>query len=127
VRLNPSAQIEAGRVRVALGARPATTYANGCTGAFEVKHPQTQGLLRIISNTGTDEDAQGWEHVSVSLLHRCPRWEEMHWVKRQFWLPEEVVIQLHPAEEDYISVHQYTLHLWRHATQPFPLPPWFMV
>lgn len=62
-------------------------------------------------------DGGGWDHVSVSLATRCPTWEEMCWVKRLFFEPDEVVMQLHPAETDYVNNHKFCLHLWRPQSQ----------
>ena len=59
-------------------------------------------------------DGAGWEHVSVSLNRdRCPLWEEMCKIKALFWGPEDVVVQYHPAESNYVNLHPYCLHLWR--------------
>lgn len=80
-------------------------------------------LLRVIASSAVQPEAQGWDHVSVSLPTRCPTWEEMEFVKRTFFLPDEICFQLHPAEANYINNHPYCLHLWRHASQPVPMPP----
>jgi hypothetical protein len=77
--------------------------------------------LRVISS-GTD-DEHGWEHVSVSLLTRCPTWEEMQHVKELFFQDEECVIQFHPPKSMYVNFHQYCLHLWRPLHQEITLPP----
>lgn len=69
----------------------------------------------------------GWEHVSVSFNHRCPTWEEMCEIKRMFFHPDEVVVQYHPAESEYVNNHQYCLHLWRPQKQDMPMPPAWMV
>lgn len=80
------------------------------------------GLLIIASDGG------GWEHVSVSLPTRCPTWEEMCWVKDQFWRPTETVMQLHVPAEDHVSLHPWCLHLWRpRRGQAIPRPPREMV
>lgn len=71
--------------------------------------------------------ADGWDHVSVSLPDRCPTWSEMDAVKRRFFLPHEVVMQIHPAEVDHMSIHPYCLHLWRPHDAAIPLPPKWMV
>lgn len=55
----------------------------------------------------------GWEHVSVSLQHRQPTWDEMCFVKRKFWEDEEMIIQYHPKKSEYVNVHKYCLHLWK--------------
>ncbi len=88
------------------------------------------GELRIISS-GTPADGEApWEHVSVSSLYRCPTWDEMKAVKELFWHDEETVIQFHPRKSAYVSVHPYTLHLWRNV-EPFKsdyeLPPSYLI
>lgn len=64
-----------------------------------------------------------WEHVSVSTSHRCLTWEEMCKIKDLFFYDTEVVIQIHPAKENYVNCYEYCLHLWRPKTQKIPLPP----
>lgn len=86
--------------------------ANGC---FIIPHPQREDvyLACIVS------DQEGWDHVSVTLgnnegpIARCPVWEEMCFIKDIFWNKDEVVIQYHPAESDYVSCHHFCLHLWK--------------
>jgi hypothetical protein len=73
-------------------------------------------------------DGMGWEHVSVTIAEidkdatRCPTWEEMCWVKNKFWNVNECVIQYHPVEEDYISCHNFCLHLWKPIGIDIPKP-----
>lgn len=73
-----------------------------------------------------------WEHVSVSLLtkseepcliERCPKWNEMQFVKDKFFKEDECVVQFHPAKKDYVNNHPYVLHLWRPIDGRFPTPP----
>ncbi len=80
--------------------------------------------LNIIASWGG-----GWDHVSVSLAssRSCPYWEEMKFVKDLFWGPDEVVMQLHPKEADYVNNHPGCLHLWRPFGQEIPTPPAWMV
>jgi hypothetical protein len=99
----------------------ASVMKDGCNGAFVIKRSGV--ILRMISSDGTDEEAMGWEHVSVSCLHRTPRWEEMCWVKDQFWEDEEVVHQIHPKHSQYVNYHPFCLHMWRHKVVPCPCPP----
>lgn len=83
-------------------------------------------------------DEEGWDHVSVSLSppyneKSAPTWEEMEWIKRQFFEPEECAYQLHPPLDQYEDgstamrrtgrpmVH--VLHLWRCQSVPVPMPP----
>jgi len=101
---------------------------SGPYGAFQMQRPyEFNKCIRIIACGAELEGAQGWEHVSVSLEHRCPTWDEMAYVKRLFWLDEETVIQIHPPEKDYVNYHPYCLHLWRNIRQEFIMPPRFML
>lgn len=65
----------------------------------------------------------GWDHVSVSFSNRCPTWEEMCEIKNMFFHPEEVCVQFHPAESEYVNNHPYCLHIWRSQTEKQPTPP----
>lgn len=79
----------------------------------------TSGGLMVIASQGT-----GWDHVSVSHRKRCPTWEEMVFVKRAFFNPDEWVVEFHPPEKANISVHPYCLHLWRpNDGRELPIPP----
>ena len=69
---------------------------------------------------GFDED--GFEHVSVSSFnHRqLPDWETMCRIKKAFFGDEEMAVQIHPKESEYVhSVGrgndklENVLHLWR--------------
>lgn len=94
----------------------------GNNGVFLI--PRREGSLLIQAS-----DGRGWEHVSVSVFKkdRCPTWNEMCFVKDLFWNPDEVVIQYHPAEKDYVSMHDYCLHLWRPVHDEIPTPPPILV
>jgi hypothetical protein len=120
MRKNPTPWVEAGRLLVGEMASPPLS---GCNGMFIVSNKLGPHTLAIIASDGTDKDARGWEHVSVSTAMRTPTWKEMQWVKEQFWNDDEVVIQLHPAKVDYVNCHPNTLHMWRHHALPFLKPP----
>lgn len=91
------------------------------SGAFKIPS-KAMVPLRVIASSGME-----WEHVSVSLQNRCPIWEEMHFVKGIFWLPDETVMQLHPAERNYINRCEFCLHLWRPIGREIPTPPIILV
>ncbi len=78
--------------------------------------------IRFIASWGDD-----WDHVSLSLSHRCPTWDEMNYAKRIFFSHDECVMQLHPPEKDYIDCHPHCLHLWRPQKAEIPRPPGYMV
>lgn len=88
------------------------------SGAFEIPVQRTGVVLKVIAS----HDA-GWDHVSVSLRHRCPNWHEMQYVKQLFFATHEVAMQLHVADEDHLSIHPNCLHLWRPTDREIPLPP----
>lgn len=111
-----SEKLEAGRVR---GDRSWGGY-----GAFHLMGPCGIHLRLIAGGYDDDDDiAQGWEHVSVSTNRRPPNWQEMCWVKDLFWTDEECVVQYHPPRSVYVNDHPYCLHLWRHKSAAFPMPP----
>ncbi len=102
---------------------------------FKQKHPfaykssygDPQGFFRIPIGKKTLSvmvgSGGGWDHVSVSLKHRCPTWEEMCFIKNIFFEKNELVIQFHPPEENYYSFHKYCLHMWKPWHQKIELPP----
>jgi len=93
--------------------------------AFQFWPPGHTGSkpLRVIASNGG-----GWDHVSVSCAGmRTPTWAEMDAVKRLCFRPDEVAMQLHPAESDHISIKHNCLHLWRPQSATIPLPPKVMV
>lgn len=99
--------------------RYAITYSND-GGQFAMKVGNRS--MRIIASWGG-----GWDHVSVSLPHRCPTWEEMEAVKRAFFKPDELAVQYNLPPSKHISLHPNCLHLWRPQDQEIPLPPEWMV
>jgi len=88
-------------------------------GDFTIKVDRFE--LHVISS-GSHEDSD-WEHVSVSLKHRCPRWGEMCIVKDMFWDEEETVVQFHPRQSDYVNLHPFVLHMWKQRGVSYGLPP----
>ena len=65
----------------------------------------------------------GWDHVSVSFANRTPTWEEMCIAKDVFFKPDECCVQYHPAEKDYVNIHDHCLHIWRPHKIIIPTPP----
>lgn len=110
-----------------------STPAVGNNGKFQIEprragRPPITYTLTIVASEGYGWIDAGlppppWEHVSVSTRVRCPTWEEMCYVKSLFWDPEDLVIQIHPPESDYINEHPYCLHLWRPVGVELPRPP----
>lgn len=102
------------------------TYGNNGAFSFSV------GMFRctaIASDKGmpTGKDRSEWEHVSVRTDYGTPDWPTMAAVKAMFWGPDDVVMQLHPAESDYVNFHPDVLHLWRPVGKRIPTPPTAMV
>lgn len=69
----------------------------------------------------------GWEHLSVSMPSRTPTWEQMCIMKDIFWNKNEVCVEYHPREEDYVNNHKHCLHIWRPTHEPLPIPPSILV
>ncbi len=103
----------------------ASDCGSGPFGAFFVWSPIEKEKLKIIAS-GAHEISEGWEHVSISCVGRCPTWDELCFIKDLFWEPEECVIQFHPPKSEYINHHPFCLHLWK---PPFevPLPPSILI
>lgn len=104
----------------------------GNNGMFFVPNPKARSgpPLKVIASDGVvvpEPAVAGWEHVSVSLPHRCPTWDEMCYVKALFWEPRDAVVQIHPPESEYVNSHPYCLHLWRPVGGEFPRPPSVLV
>lgn len=102
--------------RLKMDRRLESTAELGNNGMFFI--PFGREVLRCMIS-----DGEGWEHVSVSLRHRTPTWDEMCFVKSQFWDDEECVMQLHPRKSEYVNWHPYCLHLWRPLSSAIPEPP----
>lgn len=85
-------------------------------GCFRI--PKDGAQLRVIVSAGG-----GWDHISVSLVDRCPTWEEMEHVRKQIALPHEVWIQFGLPARDHINCHPYCLHWWRPMHREVKLPP----
>jgi hypothetical protein len=98
-----------------------SSVADGNNGAFLIRQSNGRDLWIIAS------DGMGWEHVSVHIFDGkrslTPRWEEMCKIKDIFWDKEDVVIQYHPRESEYVNNHPNTLHLWRPIGIELPTPP----
>jgi hypothetical protein len=110
-----------------------STRADGNNGAFDIESPEPGWRLALIASDGSDPSiAEKWEHVSVHAFRgdlgrpsklRTPTWREMSYVKRLCWDAEDVVMQLHPAESQYVNAHPHVLHLWRPIGREIPTPP----
>lgn len=97
---------------------PAYPRGNQQNGAFVFVN---QGLKVIISS------GFGWEHASVSRKSRTPSYDDMTWVAKTFWRPDQTIMQLHVPSADHINVSEYCLHWWRPIDQDIPRPPGWMV
>lgn len=110
---------------------------DGNNGSFFLPPISMDWMFAVIASDGPDESP--WEHVSVHMRDRrdmdagsraqrqprmrVPGWAEMCYIKNIFWDPEDCVIQYHPAESSYVSIHDYVLHLWRPVGIELPTPP----
>lgn len=112
--------LESLRIRSDYVMKQLGSYGDARNGAFRIPTPGQKTSLNILAASGG-----GWDHVSVSVHgeQRTPTWAEMEYVKRRFFEPDEVAMQLHVAEQEHINVHPYVLHIWRPHDVKIPLPP----
>lgn len=106
-------------------ARVIEHYGNigdGLSGCFNVPVLSSGVMLYAIAASG-----EGWDHVSVSHLKRCPTWEEMVYIKRAFFKKDEWACEYHPPEAENISRHPFCLHIWRPIYVTLDVPPSWMV
>lgn len=88
-------------------------------GAYRV---QFREVFTVVASYGG-----GWDHVSVSLVYRTPKWDEMEHIKRIFFEDDEWAMQLHAPPSKHLSIHPYTLHIWRPHDHTIPIPHPLMV
>lgn len=95
------------------------TVGDARNGRFHVRKRTRAGLLRFFVIASADEE---FEHVSVSLKHRLPTWEEMTWIAELFFHPEERLVQYRPPASEYVNFHANCLHWWRPLQATLPVP-----
>lgn len=110
----------------------ASDASYGGNGAFALQPKIGNRRMIVIASDGADWQRAGlagvpWEHVSVHCFEGkrqfTPTWVEMCAVKDIFWDKEDVVIQIHPRESEYVNNHANVLHLWRPVGIELPTPP----
>lgn len=97
-------------------------YIKDGMGSYEVYHgwvewPDFKGTVIFGYNEGGK-----MEHVSVSCYNKrkLPTWDVMCRIKDMFFRKDEMVVQIHPSEKNYLhgigigaSRLENVLHLWR--------------
>lgn len=110
----------------------ASDFSYGNNGAFVFPSVIAGRGLMVIASDGAEWKRSGlegepWEHVSVHAFQGkkeyTPTWIEMCQAKDKFWSADDLVIQFHPRESEYVNNHVHTLHLWRPINQEIPTPP----
>lgn len=103
--------------------RRLTIHGTGSDGGYGVVK---YGTLRV---TVIWSDGGGWEHVSVNPFKKdyTPTWEDMCLLKEIFFKDDEIVVQIHPAKDQYVNNLEHCLHLWRCTCAKQPVPPSIMV
>lgn len=97
-------------------------------GGFHIPSTVDGQALRCMVSAGRLDAAYPWDHVSVSRIDRCPTWEEMDFIARTFFRPDETAMQLHVPPSEHINHFPYCLHLWRPTgLKKIPMPPSIMV
>jgi hypothetical protein len=97
-------------------------------GAFQIPSPVDARPLRCMVSAGRLDPRVTWDHVSASRADRCPNWEEMDFLARLFFRPDETAMQLHVPHTEHVNYHPHCLHLWRPTgLKKIPVPPSWMV
>jgi len=118
--------------------RMGSTVENGNNGVFIFKIEYPKSVRKHKGEVARElwcmaSDGLGWEHVSIHAFvpsiqkTYTPTWDEMCKAKSIFWDAEDVVIQFHPRESEYVNNHPNVLHLWRMVEKEFPTPPPILV
>jgi hypothetical protein len=112
---------------------PPTNRGDKCGVFFFRSTPKPADHLMVIASDGYEWEMEfpppAFEHVSISVKTngkesgRCPTWEEMDWVCRLFWGPDETAIQYHPPMTKKVNHHPHCLHLWKPIGVEIPIPP----
>ena len=73
------------------------------------------------------EDGNRYEHVSAHGVDErgnlyTPHWDEMCYIKDQFFDEEQVVVQIHPKKSQYVNAHGNVLHLWHDKSGIYEYP-----
>lgn len=66
----------------------------------------------VIVSCSKELDGKNWLHVSCSRSTRLPAWEELSEVKEIFIGANKTALQLLPAKDKHVNIHNYCLHLW---------------
>lgn len=93
---------------------------DGCAGF--IRFVTAKRALKFVASWG-----MSWDHLSISLPHRCPTWDEMDQAKRLFFKREETAMQLHVPPAEHVNCHPHCLHIWRPHGLEIPRPPEMMV
>jgi len=101
-----------------------SVHGFGYNGAFVLPY---KTRIVMVELTVIVSDRGGWDHVSVSTPHRCPKHAEMQFVKDIFFDPAETVVHFYPKKSAHINNHPFCLHLWRKHGAEYELPPAYIV
>lgn len=77
---------------------------------------QKGALLAIVT-----EDETGRFHLSVSLTHRLPTYDELKDARYALVPHDKWMVQVFPPPSEFINIHPYVLHLWE---LPQPQKEW---
>lgn len=78
----------------------------------------TESLLGVLLST-----VGGWDHVVASVVGKTPTYQQMKFVKRLCFRDDEWAYEVHPAVDDYVSIHHNALHIWRPHDDVWRVPP----
>ena len=77
--------------------------------------------LHVLASVDPLNDER-WLHVSFSRRDRIPDYEDMALIRRHFFRPESVAVQVFPPVAEHVNIHAHCLHLWERLDGPRLVP-----
>ncbi len=78
--------------------------------------------LTVLVSAEVHEDDRRWAHASLSKKGQLPTWQDLKVVKNLFFGPDKLVMQVLPPQDEYVNLHETTLHLWHCIDEPQIVP-----
>ncbi len=72
-----------------------------------------KGNIRVLFSPEEDHGGgEKWSHLSISLSHRYPTWDEILDARYTFFPDTQEVVQVLPPKSEYVNMHRNCFHLW---------------
>ena len=71
-----------------------------------------KGNVRVLFSPNEQHLDGIWKHLSISLTHRYPTWDEILDARYTFFDENDDVVQILPPRSEYVNFHNNCFHLW---------------